>query len=345
MRYLFAATTLFCLLACRFAAANSPGPSANPYRAYPPSCLADPLPATPTGPSWSKTLNVAAVLANGSTASEDITLTFWRSPCSGGNAALLGVFQRAPQNVGRTDLLPQFPGIFIQVSDTATAFVRIGVEPNTVRSDFFSGTLLTENVPFVLENYLPSGADFFTGTDSFNFSSALRLIFTTGFDPGNAPLPSLDIPAYNATLYSDSLLRMPVSGYLTGNWFDAQHSGEGIQTEVGELGGSGNNRFLSVAWYTYDSLGFPYWLFGSGVFSAGDSVVNVDLAYGSGGSFAGNGPSASFAAWGPMQVDFPDCNTMRFTFQSLGGLPSAVPQGGGTRVWSRLTQMNGLTCE
>ena len=46
-----------------------------------------------------------------------------------------------------------------------------------------------------------------------------------------------------------------------------------------------------------------------------------------------------------LTVDFPDCNSMHFTYQANAGLPASVPQGSGSRTWTRLTGINGLGCQ
>jgi hypothetical protein len=72
----------------------------------------------------------------------------------------------------------------------------------------------------------------------------------------------------------------------------------------------------------------------------------MQLGYSYGGGFAGNfGASSTQKLWGTFNVQFPDCNTMKFSYQSTAGLPNGVPVGAGSKTWTRLTQMNGLTCE
>ena len=94
--------------------ADSVGPQVNPFRAYPPSCLADPLSSSPSGPSWSVMMDVVAVdVAAQQFSTETVKFTFWRSPCSDGTSALLGLFQRSAANTGRTDVVPFFPSFEI----------------------------------------------------------------------------------------------------------------------------------------------------------------------------------------------------------------------------------------
>jgi hypothetical protein len=56
---------------------------ANPYRAYPPSCLADPLPDTPSGPFTSFQMPLYSRDTGGNPVTpETVTVTIWRMACS-----------------------------------------------------------------------------------------------------------------------------------------------------------------------------------------------------------------------------------------------------------------------
>src|SRR5450755_1621807 len=74
--------------------ADSPGPILNPNRAYPASCVGFPLPL-PTGPIWSARVTAPTVNIIGQTVgTEVVNYSFWRTPCNGGKAALIGLFYR-----------------------------------------------------------------------------------------------------------------------------------------------------------------------------------------------------------------------------------------------------------
>ena len=53
----------------------------------------------------------------------------------------------------------------------------------------------------------------------------------------------------------------------------------------------------------------------------------------------------TMALRGTLTVQFTDCTTLHFSYQSTGGLPAGVPTGSGTRNWTRASQMNGLACQ
>jgi len=303
---------------------DSPGPVQNPWQAYPPSCLAYPLPE-PSGPMWSVPLELET---NGTTDHhETVNVIFWRTPCAGGKSALLGkVFRDATS----TNKFPQplFEGVRISQGAVQQHPARLATEPNTVLSYVPFELALSDSVEFVFENDASASVD---------YSQAMTLTMTS-----TESSRTVSIPAYDEMQYPAADLSLQLSGYVTGNWFDPAHGGEGAQVEVGA--GAGNSRYIVFAWYTYTPGGAPFWLFGQGGFNAGDRMANVTVAYATGGGFAG-GPGATNASWGNVTVEFPDCNSMHFTYQANAGLPASVPQGSGSRTWTRLTGINGLGCQ
>jgi hypothetical protein len=330
-KYLFAAALLLPFAA----AADSPGPSAIPYRAYPPSCLSYPLPDVGDVEVQSAAPIVNTVDEQGHIVGiEQPAYFFWRTPCGSGRSALLGLFGRAVMYQGQWPA-PLFPGITGTQGAIQNVPIRLAAEPNTAVSSLpANGFAVTVSQLFVFENN-PTGPQ-------FDFSKALEITIH-----GNPPT-NVFFSAYDPVQYPTASLPLPITGYLAGNWYDPTHSGEGIQTEIGEFpdAGATMNRFVSVAWSPFDATAMPYWLFGSGTFTAGDRTATFDLSYVTGGGFAGSGSGgAQVARWGSITVAFPDCNTLSFQYQSAVDLPSGVPSGSGSKTWNRLTQINGLTCE
>ena len=158
---------------------------------------------------------------------------------------------------------------------------------------------------------------------------------------------SISLVAFSTVLYARFIIDPQMrSGYLSTNWYDPNHNGEGMLVQVYD-NGDGLTRTFTAAWYTFDNLGIPYWLFAQGAFNIGArSTGNVDTFYGSNGGFAGNfGSSATFTKWGTINVSFPDCNHMNFSFNGTTGDPNG-PSGSGTRTnWQRLANINSLVCE
>ncbi|MHB8678640.1 MAG: hypothetical protein ACYC7G_02735 [Rudaea sp.] len=319
---------------------------ANPDRAYPPSCLNSPMPLG----MWQNDPNAQSVQVNllgdpyagGSEASyvEQDTIYLFRVVCTSGLSATLMEIDRPTASEGNTSLYPTLPAISVQQGSN-NFYIRFANDPNTFFSTNYALNPLINSDVFVLENFYGSSAQ-------IDYGMALSLTVDTlnRSDPNR--YTTFNLAAYNPAQYAQASQALPISGYMTGNWYDKMHSGEGIQVEVGELQGSGSTvpRYIVIAWYTYDSSGTPYWLFGSGTFNAGDTSAQVKLGYSSGGGFAGNfGAAATQTQWGTFNVQFPDCNTMQFSYQSDAGLPTGVPTGSGSKTWTRLTQINGLTCQ
>jgi len=303
---------------------DSPGPVQIPWQAYPPSCLAYPLPP-PSGPTWSV---VGELETNGSADHhESVNFVFWRTPCKGEKSALLGMVSRDAALANKFPA-PVFDGLRISQGATQDHPARIATEPNTALSYIPSGIAVSDSLVFVFEN---------DASASLDYSQAINLTINTA-----EASRSVAIPAYDEMQYPAADLSLQLSGYLTGNWFDQAHGGEGAQVEIGA--GSGSGRYIVFAWYTYTPAGAPFWLFGQGAFNAGDRSANVTVAYATGGGFAG-GPSATNASWGTLTVEFPNCNSMHFAYQANSGLPAGVPQGSGSRTWSRLTSISGLNCQ
>ncbi|MEP7098097.1 MAG: hypothetical protein ABI748_10580, partial [Dokdonella sp.] len=218
-------------------------PMANPYRAYPPSCAAYPLPDKASGPAsgiYSVRMPLFTRDSSGNAQPpETVTITIWRMACSstgsktpyntdgGYNAMTLMRIDRDPANDNHTDVFPTFPLLQVQqlgvgYNDLAS-IVRAANEPNTVLSDGMFDAPLYSSATYVLEN--------------FNFGSAYNHLYSYAFnlriDPSanNAPKVEFQIPAYSPSqsTYPDAYNPLPLDGYMSGTWYDPQKSGEGMQ--------------------------------------------------------------------------------------------------------------------
>ncbi|MEO7063199.1 MAG: hypothetical protein ABI082_05405 [Dokdonella sp.] len=339
-------------------------PMANPYRAYPPSCAAYPLPDKASGPA-NTIYTVRMPLftrdpAGNPLPPETVTVTVWRMACSstgsqtpyntdgGYNAMTLMRIDRDPANDHHTDFYPTFPVLQVKqlgvgYDDTAS-LVRAANEPNTVLSDGMFDAPLIDSATYVLENFNYGAA--------FNHQYSLAFNFRIDPSANNAPKVEFQIPAYSPSpsTYPDAYNPLPLDGYMSGTWYDPSHSGEGIQIEVAEqLTGSGHVvRPLVFSWYTYDASGTPFWISGNGIIDPNNpTIVTAGANYTTGGGFAGNfNPSAAtLHPWGTITFQFVNCNTIQFNYQSASGLPAGVPSGSGSLTWSRLTNVNGMSCE
>lgn len=338
-------------------AANAPAvsvpplPIANAYRAYPPSCLADPLPDQTSGPTYSTTANLAAYNRNtGDTLVEGVTIKVWRVACSSSEfftSATLMRIQRQSQFEGDDVIYPLFPAIRISQGsigfgdvDFPSNLVRAPIEPNTVIADTLTDTPIVDSTTYVLENYPSAAAGF------FDFNLAFGLRFDNLFSSNNQFF--LNVPTYSPTAgtYPAAFQDLPISGYMSTNWFDPNAGGEGIILQIYEVSGDTQNLVVSFTWAAYDPSGIPFWLSGQATIARGAKSANATMFYRTGGGLGGNAGEASDPIlWGTATVSFPDCNTMVLTYASTPGLPAGVPTGSGTRTWSRIANVNALSCE
>ena len=344
---------------------------ANVSRAYPAGCFSDALPqtvnslpATPSGTLYSGTVTLYAINNNTSPATsstEDVTITIFRVPCSssgdklaynpdgGPVSATLMRIQRQAQYDHDAKYYPTFPGVRIAQGSIGfdnpnfLDYVRVAQEPNTVVSDTLIDTSVIDSATFVLENYPYQGTGFF----DFNNAFSIRFdncIYTQCRGPGQGQV-TFNIPAYSPTqgTYPAAFLPLPINGYLTGSWYDPTHSGEGILTQVFDVGGG--KRVFAMTWYTFDNTGLPFWLFGNVQFNIGaTSISNMPVYYRTGGGFAGQfTPGVPQPSWGTICVQVSDGNHMTFSYNGTG--PSSGPTGSGTKTWQRIGSINSLACQ
>ncbi len=323
----------------------------NPLTPYPPSCLADPLPDETSGPTYSQNVELAAY--NSSTgqvdSTENVVISVWRVACStpAGATFSSATLMRIIRGSTSTSVYPLLPDI--RVSQGSIGFtdadyprntVRKATEPNTWISDVTLDTPIINSTTFVLENYDS------TATSVFDFNQAFSLRFNNLFASNN--LFYIDVPVYspNAQTYPGAFRDLPISGYMSTNWFDPQADGEGIVLQVYERTGDTENFVVSFTWVAYDPSGVPYWLFGQVDIPRGGRTAIASMFYRTGGGLGGNGGAASAPVpWGSATVSFPDCNHMNFDYVSNPGLPAGIPQGSGSTTWVRIADVNGLTCQ
>lgn len=330
----------------------TPGlPRLNPLAVYPPSCLADPLPDQTSGPTYSQNVSLAAY--NGNTGNVDsteiVTIRVWRVACSTGvgenfnSATLMRIDRQSTSQV----IYPLFPAIRVSQGSISFAdsnyprnIARVAIEPNTIISDTLVETPILNDMTFVLENYDSSQ------TSIFDFNNAFSLRFDNLFSSNNFFF--VDVPAYSPTVqtYPAAFQDLPISGYMSTNWFDPASDGEGIILQVYEVAGDTQNLVVAFSWAAYDPSGLPFWLFGQVTIPRGAKAADAGMFYLTGGGLGGNGGQAgSPITWGTALVSFPDCNHMTLTYASKPGLPAGIPTGSGTRNWSRVASVNGLSCD
>jgi hypothetical protein len=326
---------------------------ANPYRAYPPSCSADPLPDQPTGnPIYSADMPLYTRDDSGNAYTpEVVAIDIWRMACSStGNLAPYNtdngynsiLLMRIVRSSNSTTIFPTIPSITSDQGNSTGNLVRIAAEPNTVISEApYDSAILPVTTVYVFENY-----PYDVGYTYFNYD--FDLLINPYLDGNCTGCALFNIAGYVPTQgsYPAAFQNLPIDGYMSSAWFDPAHAGEGILTEIYDNAG-GTSRTIFAAWYTYDPNGIPFWLVAQGVLPIGaNSVVNVPVYYYTGGGFAGDfGATTDSHVWGTMSFSFPDCGTMTFTFNGQTDATTNGPSGSGTRTWVRLADINGLWCE
>ncbi len=329
-------------------------PHANGYRTYPPSCAADPLPDSPSGPllAQERIPLYARDTTTGDAFAENVTLTIWRLACSsstqltpyngdGGknSITLMRIDRDANANPNRYVTFP-----FITVSQNGSPFddtpysqLRAATEPNTVISDTpFSAPVAGNGVTYVLENY--PYLDFY----SFFYNYA----FTLRVDPvldGVAPI-DIAIGEYNPSQsdYPDAFNVLPFDGYAAAQWVGKTRPDDGLLVQISEqwtgVGADATySRQLVFDLLTKDQNGNAIWLVGNAPFNKDALTVTTDAFY-----ITGPRP---FPHWGKVTFTFPHCNRLDMSFTPDGGLPAPVPVITGNAEYTRLFSANGMMCE
>jgi len=323
---------------------------ANDYRAYPPSCLENGVPFRnfPQSQNDPAPVQTTFVLPGDLTQcvgggnmnecnyQETVTVTLWRIACSNnpsngnGQSAVILELDRPAVRENNTALYPTFPTVVVTQNNKALQ-VRLAADPNTFFTTTYPNSPLYSSNAWVLENIYGSTIQF-----DYNLAFTLSLDNTLQFN----------VPAYNKSQYAAAVAPLPISGYMSSNWFDPLHGGEGMLTQVFD-NNDHSTRTFTAAWYTFDGLNLPFWLFAQGTVNIGANTTgSVDTYYATGGTFAGGAAGgATFTKWGTMNFSFPDCNHMTFTFNGQTDQATNGPQGSGTRTWLRIANVNGLVCD
>lgn len=264
-----------------------------------PNCVATPLSTTPVGPSWQFELNTAGASAPPAV----FRGTFWRRPCAAaGDAQLLltltplsgipfvcgGLRVVLVQNLQQTNELSFDP------------------DPNNGVVDSFCGSLLVPTT-VVLNEY--------SAAFDFNDDAQFTFVYLSGIS--SSPNASVTVGTYNPADYGLPPSPLPLSGKLSGSYYDPARDGEGVVIEIGQVG---TRRVFFLTWYTYAG-GAQRWIVGNTDFPAGASEITVPLIMTSGGYFGSAFDPAQVIRmnWGSATVSFPTCTSMRFQWVELGG--------------------------
>lgn len=291
---------------------------ATPDKEITPNCVAVPLSTVPSGPSWSFEVNTAGA----NTSPAVVRGTFWRRPCA--NAAdaqlllTLNVVSGTPFVCG---------GLRVVVIQNAqqTNDVFLDTDPNNGILDSFCGSLLVPTTAVLNE---------FNSAFAFDDDSPFSFVYLAGTSA--SPNASVTVSGYNPAEYGLPVLPQPISGNLSGSYYDPARNGEGVLVEAGRVGA---RRVLFLTWYTYAD-GLQRWIVGNADYTSGATELAVPLLVTTGGLFgsAFNPTQVQWTSWGSATVSFPTCTSMRFQWAQNGG------QVGSYNYQRILEGLDGVSC-
>ncbi|MDR3389992.1 MAG: hypothetical protein P4L92_23390 [Rudaea sp.] len=311
----------------------------NVDRAYPPSCLNSPLAfgmyANDPNAIQAQITLYGDPLGDSTEAaySEVDTITLFRVPCSAGTSATLLEIDRPSGTTA--SLYPIFPNISVQQGNN-NLYIRLTDDPNTFFATVYSFSPIFASDVYVLENI-------YGGATQFDYNDAFTLTVDNLNTNDSAEFTTFNLAAYNPAQYPAASQPLPISGYMSTNWSSQTQTAEGIVLQVYD-NRDGASRTLAFAWFTYDDLGLPFWLYGQASFTIGGTSVTAQTVYFTNGTFAGTTSNVAQHNWGTVTFTFPDCAHMNIVYN---GDASAVngPKGSGSAQFVRVADVNGLVCQ
>ncbi len=317
----FSACTLAAVTAGALAFAGDPAsaePGRTPDKEITPQCVAVPLTTVPSGPTWSFEVNTAG----SNTAPAVVRGTFWRKPCATpGDAQLLLTFTA----VSGTPFVCGGLRVVLIQNTQQTNDVFLDTDPNNGLLDSFCGSLLVPTTTVLNE---------FNSSFAFDDDSSFSFVYLAGTSA--SPNASVAVGGYNPADYGLPTLLPPISGQLSGSYYDPARNGEGVLVEAGQVG---TRHVLFLTWYTYAG-GLQRWIAGNVDYTAGTTEITVPLLLTTGGYFgsAFDSSQVQWSNWGNATLSFPTCTTMRFQWVEFGGQA-------GTYQYQRLLEgLDGVSC-
>lgn len=269
-------------------------------------CATSPFSTTPSGPQWTATFNTSST--------ESVRFTAWRKPCSGNDGQL-----------------------FITITPVnGSPFVcgtRVAVVQNNVQfSSFFFNTSSTGLESLCTDVLVPTTVYLRPSSSSsaFDDDAAMTIFYESGSSQGTIQIA---IPAFDPGAYGVTPVNRVLQGGLSGTYYSATRSGEGVLVDFGQVG---TQPIVFLSWYTYGT-GSQLWLVGSNSFVASQSAVTVELIKTSGASFgdAFRPQDVIRTPWGVVTLRFPTCSTLELTYTPLSGAPGTITM---TRALERFGQ-------
>lgn len=280
-------------------------------------CLATPIPTTPSGPTWVFEVNTGT-----NSSPEVVRGTFWRKPCSGANDAQL-ILTFVPLS-GNPFVCSGSRTTLIQNAQQTDDFF-FDTSPNTTSIDSVCGDL-----------FVPTSVVIDERDNSFVFDDDAAFTFIYQGGVSSVPTATVNVGPYDPAAYGQSTQPLPITGKLSGSYYDPARNGEGVLVEIGRLG---TRRTIFVTWYTYAN-GTQKWIAGNVDYVSGAREVQVPLITTMGGQFgsAFNPSQVQVSSFGTVTVSFPTCGSMTFQWSETGGQS-------GTYNYVRLVEgLEGVAC-
>jgi hypothetical protein len=187
--------------------ATSAYPAATPDKEITPNCVAVPLSTAPSGPTWSFEVNTG-----GSSSPPSIVRgTFWRRPCAvSGDAQLLLTFTV----VSGTPFVCGGLRVVLIQNAQQTNDVFLDTDPNNGLLDSFCGSLLVPTTTVLNE---------FNSSFVFDDDSSFSFVYLAGTSA--SPNATVAVAGYNPADYGLPVLPQPISGKLSGSYYDPARNG------------------------------------------------------------------------------------------------------------------------
>lgn len=282
-----------------------------------PGCLTTPIVTTPTGPTWTYEVNTGT-----SSSPEVVRGTFWRKPCATANDAQL-VLTFTPVS-GSPFVCSGSRTALIQNSQQTDDFF-FDTSPNNTTLDSFCGDL-----------FVPTSVVIDERSSSFTFDDDSAFTFIHQGGVSSVPTATVNVGAFDPAAYGQGGQNLPITGKLSGSYYDSARNGEGVLVEIGRVGA---RRTFFLTWYTYAG-GVQRWIVGNIDYTSGATQITVPLILTTGGQFgsAFNPSQVQVSSFGSATVAFPTCTSMRFQWTETGGQSA-------TYNYQRLVEgLEGITC-
>lgn len=160
------------------------------------------------------------------------------------------------------------------------------------------------------------------GTATLAFDSCTTGLLSYAFTDGSGRAGSIPLRRLTQNVTCDAGSARPTNAdfALSGNWFDAATSGQGVTIEANPVSG-----VLFFAWYTYAKNGAgagvagQRWYTALGSFTPGARSVSVQLSETTGGVFDASPPAPASTAVGAATIAFHGCSALTLTYTFTGG--------------------------